>query len=60
MIAARLMHQVAVHDLDFVETQPTDAEKVESAVVATILVEPVLRALHRLAQEEESARRYGL
>ncbi|WHM40490.1 MerR family transcriptional regulator [Streptomyces sp. BPTC-684] len=57
---AELMHQVAVRDLDFVETQPTDAEKAESAVAATILFEPALRALHRLAQEEESARRYGL
>lgn len=57
---ARLMHQVAVRDLDFVETFPTEAEKVETAVAATILFQPVLKALHRLAQEEESARRYGL
>ncbi|MGW6856058.1 MerR family transcriptional regulator [Streptomyces xanthophaeus] len=57
---ARLMHQVAVRDLDFVDTYPTEAEKVETAVASAILFEPVLRALHRLAQEEESARRYGL
>ncbi|MFI1065872.1 MULTISPECIES: MerR family transcriptional regulator [Streptomyces] len=57
---ARLMHQVAVRDLDFVETFPSEAEKVETAVAATILFQPVLNALHRLAQEEESARRYGL
>lgn len=57
---AELMHQVAVRDLDFVETRSFDVEKVETAVAATILFEPVLRALHRLAQEEESARRYGL
>ncbi|MFJ6050675.1 MerR family transcriptional regulator [Streptomyces sp. NPDC092307] len=57
---ARLMHQVAARDLDFVETFPTEAEKVETAVAATILFQPVLKALHRLAQEEESARRYGL
>ncbi|MCX4692066.1 transcriptional regulator [Streptomyces sp. NBC_01408] len=57
---ARLMHQVAVCDLDFVETYPTEAEKVETAVASAILFEPVLRAMHRLAQEEESARRYGL
>ncbi|MET9386392.1 MerR family transcriptional regulator [Streptomyces sp. NPDC002928] len=56
---AQLMHQAAVRDLDFVETQPSEAEKVETAVAAAILFEPVLRALHRLAQEEESARRYG-
>ncbi|MEV0374476.1 MerR family transcriptional regulator [Streptomyces sp. NPDC050636] len=57
---ARLMHQAAIRDLDFVETHPSEAEKVETAVAAAILFEPVLRALHRLAQEEESARRYGL
>ncbi|MEU5596159.1 MerR family transcriptional regulator [Streptomyces sp. NPDC020298] len=56
---ARLMHQAAVLDLDFVETHPSEAEKVETAVLGAILNEPVLRALHRLAQEEESARRYG-
>ncbi|MFG2990228.1 MerR family transcriptional regulator [Streptomyces sp. NPDC048257] len=57
---AQLMHQVAVRDLDFVETHHSEAEKVETAVAATILFQPVLKALHRLAQEEESARRYGL
>ncbi|MBD0744413.1 MerR family transcriptional regulator [Streptomyces sp. CBMA152] len=56
---AELMHQAAVRDLDYVETQPTERERIETAVAATILVEPVLKALHRLAQEEESARRYG-
>ncbi|MFI5684955.1 MerR family transcriptional regulator [Streptomyces sp. NPDC051636] len=56
---ARLMHQAAVLDLDFVETHPSEAEKVETAVLGAILVEPMLQALHRLAQEEESARRYG-
>ncbi|MEU9163950.1 MerR family transcriptional regulator [Streptomyces sp. NPDC048424] len=56
----RLMHQAAVRDLDFVESHPSETEKVETAVAATILFQPVLRALHRLAQEEESARRYGL
>ncbi|WP_367320609.1 MerR family transcriptional regulator [Streptomyces sp. HUAS ZL42] len=55
----RLMHQAAVLDLDFVETRPSEAEKVETAVAGAIFVEPVLQALHRLAQEEESARRYG-
>ncbi|MEU5433108.1 MerR family transcriptional regulator [Streptomyces sp. NPDC020719] len=56
---AELMHQAAIRDLDYVETQPTERERIETAVAATILVEPVLKALHRLAQEEESARRYG-
>ncbi|MEU9665480.1 MerR family transcriptional regulator [Streptomyces bobili] len=59
MSYARLMHRAAVLDLDFVETRETEAERVETAVLGTILVEPMLQALHRLAQEEESARRYG-
>ncbi|MFF4187912.1 MerR family transcriptional regulator [Streptomyces sp. NPDC001691] len=57
---AELMHRAAVRDLDFVETHPSEEEKVETAVAATLLFEPVLRALHRIAQQEESARRYGL
>lgn len=57
---AELMHQVAMRDLDYLETHASDAERVETAVAATVLFEPVLTALHRLAQEEESARRYGL
>ncbi|NKQ23413.1 MerR family transcriptional regulator [Streptomyces galbus] len=56
---ARLMHRAAELDLDHVEQQPSEAERVEAAVLGAILVEPVLQALHRLAQEEESARRYG-
>ncbi|GAA3840445.1 MerR family transcriptional regulator [Streptomyces phyllanthi] len=57
---AKLMHQVAMRDLDFLETHGSEAERVETAVAAAVLFEPVLRALHGLAQEEESARRYGL
>ncbi|WP_210588062.1 MerR family transcriptional regulator [Streptomyces sp. GESEQ-35] len=56
---ARLMHQAAVLDLDFLERHPSEAEKVETAVLGAILVDPMLQSLHRLAQEEESARRYG-
>ncbi|MEU1302025.1 MerR family transcriptional regulator [Streptomyces shenzhenensis] len=56
---AQLMHRAAVLDLDFMETHPSETEQVETAVLETILNEPVLQALHRLAQEEESARRYG-
>ncbi|MEV5985044.1 MerR family transcriptional regulator [Streptomyces sp. NPDC052051] len=56
---AQLMHQAAVLDLDAVETYPSETEKVEAAVLGAVLVEPMLQALHRLAQEEESARRYG-
>lgn len=57
---AQLMHQVAMRDLDYLETHTSDAERVETAVASTVLFEPVLRALHRLAQEQESARRYGI
>ncbi|MER7676311.1 MerR family transcriptional regulator [Streptomyces sp. NPDC096934] len=57
---AELMHQVAMRDLDHLETHTSDAERVETAVASAVLFEPVLRALHRLAQEEESARRYGI
>ncbi|MFB0629066.1 MerR family transcriptional regulator [Streptomyces sp. AB3(2024)] len=57
---ARLMHQVAVRDLDNMEDYGSEAERVEAAVASAVLFEPVLKAMHRLAQEEESARRYGL
>ncbi|MFD7868268.1 MerR family transcriptional regulator [Streptomyces sp. NPDC057682] len=57
---ARLMHAAAVRDLDLMESHPTETEQVEMAVAAAVLYEPVLTALRRLAQEEESARRYGL
>ncbi|GAA3903141.1 MerR family transcriptional regulator [Streptomyces sp. NPDC003631] len=57
---AELMHQVARRDLDLLQTHAAERDKVETAVAAAVLFEPVLRALHRLAQEEESARRYGL
>ncbi|CAL9412608.1 hypothetical protein SUDANB70_01700 [Streptomyces sp. enrichment culture] len=55
-----LMHQVARRQLDHMETLASRTEQVELAVASAMLFEPVLRALHRLAQEEESARRYGI
>lgn len=55
-----LMREVARRDLDFMETFASEEEKVEVAVASAVLFQPVLRALHRLAQEEESARRYGI
>jgi DNA-binding transcriptional MerR regulator len=57
---AELMHRTAVLDLDNMETYPSEAEQIEFAILGVILNEPVLQALHRLAQEEESSRRYGL
>ncbi|RPE40441.1 transcriptional regulator [Streptomyces sp. Ag109_O5-1] len=56
---AELMHRTAVLDLDLLETQPSEPERIEFALLGAILNEPVLQALHRLAQEEESSRRYG-
>ncbi|MFD5796770.1 MerR family transcriptional regulator [Streptomyces diastatochromogenes] len=55
----KLMHEVAKLDVDFVETHPSEAEKMETAVLGAVLTEPMLQALRRLAQEEESGRRYG-
>ncbi|TXJ78542.1 MerR family transcriptional regulator [Streptomyces lavendulae] len=56
---AELMHRTAVLDLDNMERLPPGAERIEFAILGAILNEPVLRALHRLAQEEETTRRYG-
>ncbi|KKD07258.1 MerR family transcriptional regulator [Streptomyces sp. WM6386] len=56
---ARLMQQVAQLDMEFMESHVSEAEKAEVAVLGVVLVEPILQALHRLAQEEESTRRYG-
>ncbi|WP_449353159.1 MerR family transcriptional regulator [Streptomyces shaanxiensis] len=56
---AELMQRTAVLDLDSLEALPSGGERVEFAVLGAILNEPALQALHRLAQEEESARRYG-
>ncbi|MFF8593196.1 MerR family transcriptional regulator [Streptomyces sp. NPDC015220] len=56
---AELMHRTAVLDLDGMERYPSEAEQIEFAILGAILNEPVLQALHRLAQEEETARRYG-
>jgi hypothetical protein len=53
------MHRAAVLDLDFVETHPSQTEQAEVVLVGAVLTEPMLQALRRLAQEEESARRYG-
>ncbi|MET8472669.1 MerR family transcriptional regulator [Streptomyces sp. NPDC006422] len=57
---AHLMDEVARLDLDELDTSEDDAEKAELAVASTVLYEPLLMALRRLAQEEHSTRRYGL
>jgi DNA-binding transcriptional MerR regulator len=56
---AELMHRTAVLDLDNMETHPSEEERIEFAILGAIVNEPILQSLHRLAQEEETARRYG-
>ncbi|MDX3097295.1 MerR family transcriptional regulator [Streptomyces sp. ME01-24h] len=57
---ARLAAQQAVHDLDLVETYDTPLEQAAAAVTLTVLYEPVLLSLRRLAEAEESRRRFGV
>jgi DNA-binding transcriptional MerR regulator len=56
---ARAMERIAVTDLDLVERCETPDEQVEAAVALTVLYEPVLLSLRRLAEAEESRRRFG-
>ncbi|MET8681346.1 MerR family transcriptional regulator [Streptomyces sp. NPDC004647] len=54
---AELAQQTAVLDLDQLQVTEDPLEQAERAVLLTILLEPTLMALRRLAQENESARR---
>ncbi|MEU7059602.1 MerR family transcriptional regulator [Streptomyces sp. NPDC046197] len=56
---ARAMERIAFTDLDLVERYGTPEEQVEAAVALTVLYEPVLLSLRRLAEAEESRRRFG-
>ncbi|GAA2099262.1 MerR family transcriptional regulator [Streptomyces albiaxialis] len=59
---ARYAHaaaEAAETDLDLLESQENATEQVEAGVALTVLYEPVLLSLRRLAQAEESARRFG-
>ncbi|WP_208609513.1 MerR family transcriptional regulator [Streptomyces atriruber] len=51
--------QLAVSDLDLIERYESPDEQLEAAVALTVLYEPVLLSLRRMAQAEESNRRYG-
>lgn len=55
---ARLVSELAVHELDVVETYDTPGEQIEASVALTVLYEPVLLSLRRLAQAEESGHRF--
>ncbi|MFD8156882.1 MerR family transcriptional regulator [Streptomyces malaysiensis] len=57
LVHARLAGELAVADLDLVETYDTP-EQIEAVVALTVLYEPVLLSLRRLAQTEESSRRF--
>lgn len=54
----RLAARLAVTDLDMIEERPTQAEQIEAAVALTVLYEPVLLSLRRMAHAEESDRRF--
>ncbi|MEV8343479.1 MerR family transcriptional regulator [Streptomyces niveus] len=55
----RLADQLGVTDIDMVERYGDPYEQVEAAVALTVLYEPVLLSLRRLAEAEESNRRYS-
>ncbi|AUG82191.1 transcriptional regulator [Kitasatospora sp. MMS16-BH015] len=56
---ARAAVRLAEHDLDSLDPYDSPLEKVEAAVALTVLYEPVLLSLRRLAQAQESHRRFG-
>lgn len=56
---AEAAHAIATQEVAWLPDRGPRAEAVERAVVMTVLGEPVLLALRRLAQEHESARRFG-
>ncbi|MEH0542070.1 MerR family transcriptional regulator [Streptomyces sp. B21-105] len=55
---ARLAERTAVLDLDQLEHLDDPLEAAERALLLTVLLEPALMALRRMAQENESARRH--
>ncbi|MFE3253903.1 MerR family transcriptional regulator [Streptomyces sp. NPDC059209] len=55
----RLADRLGVTDIDMVERYGDPYEQVEAAVALTVLYEPVLLSLRRLAEAEESNRRYS-
>ncbi|MFJ9695545.1 MerR family transcriptional regulator [Kitasatospora sp. NPDC101183] len=54
---AALSAGIAAVDLDQLDPQADPLDQAESALVRTVLLEPALLALRRLAQENESVRR---
>ncbi|MDT0308241.1 MerR family transcriptional regulator [Streptomyces sp. DSM 44917] len=56
---ARAAAGVAAHDLALIGEFEAPSTQLEAAVALTVLYEPVLLSLRRLAQAEEAARRFG-
>ncbi|MFE9674132.1 MerR family transcriptional regulator [Streptomyces sp. NPDC006259] len=56
---ARLAERIAVLDLDGLDGLTDPLEAAERALLVTVLLEPALMALRRMAQENESARRHA-
>ncbi|MBO8189021.1 MerR family transcriptional regulator [Streptomyces spirodelae] len=57
-LCARAAERTAEAELDLLESFPDRAAQVEASVALTVLYEPVLLSLRRLAHVEESARRF--
>ena len=55
---AEAAHSLAAYELSLIDSEVERGELVEAAVIGTVLFEPVLLALRRLAEEDESARRF--
>jgi DNA-binding transcriptional MerR regulator len=56
---ARLAEETAILDLDQLDGIGDPLEAAERALLLTVLLEPALMALRRMAQENESARRHA-
>jgi hypothetical protein len=56
---SRLAERTAAVDLDQLEGIDDPLEMAERALLVTVLLEPALLALRRMAQENESARRHA-
>ncbi|WP_129842668.1 MerR family transcriptional regulator [Streptomyces sp. RFCAC02] len=55
----RLAAELAAHEVALIEDFEAPTTQLEAAVALTVLYEPVLLSLRRLAQAEEAARRFG-
>lgn len=56
---ADLARRAAELDIDMLDDSEPRTDLMQAAVLGTVLFERIFQALHRLAQEDASARRYG-